>query len=336
MTSPNRLGRQEMPEALRTAEHWSASRFMLYEMCPRAYRARYIDGIASPPSLAMLFGKSLHVALEVMHQGHRGSCLPTFDVDRLRRTAANGGDAVPRCGCAAAACDEDHYTLGKAVFAEQFVELNAQLAEIGAVAPPTLYSDGLRMLDQVAALALNRDGFSSAERWFTLPTREDWGWPTIGAIDLWSPPWSMHGPTVWDFKTTLGAWGPDRVLKETWQPMLYAWAYQRAYGVLPTFKYLVLSRVDGAYAILERSWTSAQWAADMARLEFRAEDIATRVRDGDFDCSRGHGTCLECGRPYGHDHVCAEGSRPAKIKLRGTRSRTAAAVAGWEQSPLDM
>jgi hypothetical protein len=333
----------QIPEPLRTAEHWSASRFMLFEQCPRAYQTRYLDGVASPPSMALLFGKAMHTALEAMHQGHRTSCLPTHDAFTVGKPARSS----ERCGCADAACDEDHYTLGRAVFAEQFVELNARLAEIGATAPAALYSEGLRMIDQVAALALNRDGFSSAERWFTLPTREDWGWPTIGAVDLWSPPWSAHGPTVWDFKTTVGTWGPERVLKETWQPMLYAWAYQRAYGVVPTFKYLVLSRVDGSYAILERSWTKAQWAADMARLEFRAEDIAARVRAGDFGCTRGHGTCLECGVPYGHDHVCAEGSRPLKIKLsssrRGAPPRpTTGGISsgvksiGWTQPPLDL
>jgi hypothetical protein len=167
------------------------------------------------------------------------------------------------------------------------------------------------MLDQVAALGLTAVQRGNAGS----NIDSTWGFPTVGAVDLWSPPWSVHGPVVWDFKTTVGAWGPDRVQRETWQPMLYTWAYRRAYDVIPTFKYVVLNRTDNSITIMDRSWSKRQWNDDLAALTFHAEEIAERVSDGDFDCTKGHGTCLECGKPYGHNHVCADGSRPAKIKV---------------------
>ena len=139
----------QKPEALREA-HWSASRFMLFEMCPRQYRDRYVDGIASPPSLAMLFGNTVHKALEAMHQGHGGPCPAS-------------------CG------SEDHYTIGRYAYTEQFDRMGEALAGLrtGRTAP-ALFMEGLRMLDQVASLRLNDDGRSESERWFTLPTASTW------------------------------------------------------------------------------------------------------------------------------------------------------------------
>jgi len=277
---------------------------MLFEQCPRLYKDRYIDGIATEPSLAMLFGSAVHTALEALHQGQRGTCL----------TAASSG--------------EDHYRSARALYAERFDAMNARLEELGLCAPASLYAEGLRMLNLVEDLNLNADGRSEAERWFTLPTKSTWGLPTIGAVDLWSPPWSAHGAVVWDFKTTVGAWGAERAARERWQPILYAWAYKRAYDVIPTFRYLVLSRASGTSQVFDRGWSQREWREDFSALHFQAEAIAEAIDQGQFDCSRGHGTCLECGEPYGHDHVCDDAPRPSKIRLVKKHGQT------WVQPAL--
>jgi len=258
---------------------------MLFEECPRRYEDRYIHGLASEPSLAMLFGHTVHTALEALHQGHRGVCPD---------------------GCAA-----DHLEAARSRYWTEFDSMRSILAESGIAADGMLYLEGLRMIDQVAALRLNSDGKSSAERWFSIPTR--WGgldWPVVGAVDLWSPPWGRFGPVIWDFKTTVGSWSEKRAESERWQPLFYTWAYVRAYDIVPTFRYLVLSRTSGEVDFFDRVWTSRKsFQEDLNDLEFECEEIAEAVADGNFDCSRGHGSCLECGESYGHDHVCATPKR---------------------------
>lgn len=297
----------DRPSALKKP-HWSASRFMLFEQCPRLYKERYIDGVASPPSLAMLFGKTVHTALEAMHQGHRGTRPMLFEHED----------------------DGDRYAVARPVYTAGFDDMSTQLAPLGVVAPASLYLEGLRMLEQVAGLRLNADGISEAERWFVLPTIGMLGMPTVGAVDLWSPPWSQNGPVVFDFKTTIGSWSAERAQKERWQPVLYARAYQRAYGVVPTFRYIVLSRTGDAPASFDRSWSKREWDAELSSLAFHAEEIAEAVAARNFACERGHGRCLECGKPYGHHHVCEDASRSAKIKLVRKHGQT------WAQPALDL
>ena len=275
-------------------QHWSASRFMLFEQCPRKYQERYVDGVVTAPSLAMLFGHTVHTALEVLLQGHRGACLVC---------AARHVDHSERLDCA------------KLVYYRSFDQMHRSLQDEGIEAGGLLYLEGLRMLDQVNVLSLNSDGRSQSERWFTIPN--DWPGhrPVVGAVDLWSPPWSRHGAVIWDFKTTVGSWSADRAKRERWQPMLYSWAYLRAYDVLPTFKYLVLNRATGDITIFDRTWSSrGEWWSDFADVEFHAEEIAEAVMTGDFTCTRQHGSCLECGEPYFHEHVCRT-PRRATVKL---------------------
>ena len=275
---------------------------MLFEECPQRYQARYIDGVASEPSLAMLFGHTVHTALEVLLQGQGGGC----PVCAARNVDHGDGDAASRLDCA------------RAVYYQQFDIMRSILADEGVEAGGLLYLEGLRMIDQVDHLRLNDDGRSAPERWFKIPTR--WGgltWPVVGAVDLWSPPWSKHGAVVWDFKTTVGSWSQERAERERWQPLLYSWAYVRAFDVVPTFRYLVLNRVTGAVDTFDRTWAKrGDFIEDLTDLEFHAEEIAEAVAEGNFSCTRGHGTCLECGEPYGHDHVCRRPAR-AKVKLTG-------------------
>ena len=264
---------------------------MLFEQCPQKYRDRYVDGVVSEPSLAMLFGHTVHTALEVLHQGQRGTC--------------------PEC----AARTVDHLDCARLVYFRNFETMRRTLADEGIEAGGLLYLEGLRMLDQVECLRLNSDSKSTPERWFTIPTDWPGNRPVVGAVDLWSPPWSRHGAVIWDFKTTVGSWSQERAGKERWQPMLYSWAYLRAYDVVPTFKYLVLNRASGDLSIFDRVWNTRQeWWSDFEDVQFHAAEIAEAIANGNFTCTRQHGSCLECGEPYGHDHVCRT-PRRATVKL---------------------
>jgi len=270
---------------------------MLFEQCPWKFHERYILGVASEPSLAMLFGHTVHTALEALLQGHRGGC--------PERQAPH----------------EDHLECARSRYWQEFDVMRGILAADGVSVDGLLYLEGLRMIDQVDAMKL-QDGRCRSERWFSIPT--EWGqldWPVVGAVDLWCPPWSRHGPVIWDFKTTVGSWSDVRAQKERWQPLLYSWAYVRAFDVLPTFRYLVLNRMTGAIDTFDRTWPSRRsFDRDLDELEFVAEEIAEAVAAGDYDCSRRHGNCLECGEAFGHDHTCRTPARP-KVKLSGAGSR---------------
>jgi PD-(D/E)XK nuclease superfamily len=267
---------------------------MLFEECPVRYRERYVEGIATTPSLAMLFGHTVHTALEALLQGHAGTC-----------PVSHGNmDHEPRD------CAYD-------VYGREFSTMRALLADEGVEAGGLLYLEGLRMIDQVYELGLNADGRSQPELWFSLDC--DWTYPVVGAVDLWSPPDSQHGAVVWDFKTTVGTWSQARADREMWQPVLYSWAYARMYNVVPTFRYVVLNRVDGSLTTFERGWSSrSDFKHDLEHLKFVAEDIVESILAGDFTCTRGHGSCLECGEKFTHGHVC---KTPARHKIKLTRDR---------------
>jgi hypothetical protein len=57
-------------------EHWSASRFALWERCPAEWYARYIAGAKESPTEAMLFGSAVHQGLEAHYLG--GSAVAAF------------------------------------------------------------------------------------------------------------------------------------------------------------------------------------------------------------------------------------------------------------------
>ena len=267
---------------------------MLFEQCPQQYRARYVDGVVSEPSLAMLFGSTVHKALEALLQRDSDACSFTQrQIDHARLDCAYD------------------------VYSDHFMAMRRALDPIGVEASSTLFMEGLRMVDQVAALKLNDDSRSAPEHWFELDA--DWTYPVVGAVDLWCPPESQHGAVIYDFKTTVGAWSQERAEREKWQPILYAWAYARAYDVVPIFRYLVLNRIDGTVNTFERKWNSRrEFRQDLEDLKFHAEEIVEAVLAENFACTRGHGTCFECGEPYGHQHVCRDASRPAKIRLTGS------------------
>jgi len=56
--------------------HWSASRFMLFDLCAASFKERYVDGILEPPTPALYFGQAVHQGLEAHYNGDDG--MPAF------------------------------------------------------------------------------------------------------------------------------------------------------------------------------------------------------------------------------------------------------------------
>lgn len=52
--------------------HWSASRFMTWELCPTEFERVYVRGEREEPSEAMLFGSAVHQGLEAHYNGADG------------------------------------------------------------------------------------------------------------------------------------------------------------------------------------------------------------------------------------------------------------------------
>lgn len=55
-----------------SVDHWSPSRFMLWEQCPGSFKERYIDGVWTPATEAMAFGSAVHAGLEEHFRGGNG------------------------------------------------------------------------------------------------------------------------------------------------------------------------------------------------------------------------------------------------------------------------
>jgi len=77
-------------------DHWSASQFQTWDLCPTTYRERYIDGVAQDVTEAMYFGSSIHHALETHYLGGYGdqafkSMWLKFPGAHLERWAQLGG-----------------------------------------------------------------------------------------------------------------------------------------------------------------------------------------------------------------------------------------------------
>jgi len=53
-------------------EHWSATRFMLFDQCPALFKERYIDGVALVETEGLCFGKAFHLGLEEHFRGGDG------------------------------------------------------------------------------------------------------------------------------------------------------------------------------------------------------------------------------------------------------------------------
>jgi hypothetical protein len=168
--------------------------------------------------------------------------------------------------------------------------------ELGGLVHRRLVGTGLELLDKVIALDLK----GIPEYGFALDVEEDLRAPIIGAVDLWGE------GVVYDFKTTRGRWSQERAQLETWQPLLYSWAYWETTTVWPSFEYIVLNRVTGKLDRFRREWTEEQWLDEMNVLWVRMKLISAQVARGEFECHGNHGFCPECGDRWSHEHVCDE------------------------------
>jgi hypothetical protein len=163
---------------------------------------------------------------------------------------------------------------------------------------------GLHLLGLVYDLGLDGE----PESYFELDTTADWLKPTIGYIDLVD----YRNGHIYDFKTTIGAWGEGRANQDPWQPALYRHAIAQRTGDLFEFSYVTLNKRTLELAMVQPTtdyhqiWADCQVAAAM---------IAKMDAAGSYPCRGGHGTCPECAGSWAHGHVCDWTLRPPRIHI---------------------
>jgi len=184
---------------------------------------------------------------------------------------------------------------------------------LSGAADPKLTGVGLTLLDGVFAL-----GLSGTPEWtFRIATEDRWGAPTVGAVDLLD----VDHQTIYDFKTTTGAWSQTRAERELWQPALYTLATTLAYDTWPIeFRYVVLNKVSGRVDV----FVTRRGHDDLAELEERGTEISRRARQGDFACHGKHGACPECGATWEHVHACDLSAAPPRIRLNPSSAKETA------------
>ena len=162
---------------------------------------------------------------------------------------------------------------GDLAFRRTWRESIPNLRAAGYVVPNSLVEVGLCMIERVAALGISGE----PERKIWIRTDAYLGAPLLGYVDLWS----AETNTIYDFKTTLGAWGEARAEREVWQPCLYSYAYWIETEILPAFEYIVLNRSTGELQRFRTQRTHEQ-ISDMLT---RARQIAVSVAAEDWTCT---------------------------------------------------
>lgn len=67
-----RVAAAQVSQAMKVSgPHWSATRFMTFDVCPGEFKQRYIDGVAFEVTEATAFGTAVHLALEAHYQGNQ-------------------------------------------------------------------------------------------------------------------------------------------------------------------------------------------------------------------------------------------------------------------------
>jgi hypothetical protein len=166
---------------------------------------------------------------------------------------------------------------GDLAFRREWRERMAELREAGGRLPD-LTSTGLDLIDKVVQLGIS----GTPERKIWIRCEAYLNAPMLGYVDLWSESTN----TIFDFKTTIGAWSAARAEREQWQPCIYSWAYFLEVGDLPDFEYIVLNRGTGDLQRFKTQRTHDQ-ICDMLD---RARAIVLAVAAEKWECTcRKHG-----------------------------------------------
>lgn len=191
---------------------------------------------------------------------------------------------------------EEHFNGGDGERAFRLAWKLGAESELNCKPDLRLTAVGLELLHKVMALGLK----GVPERGFSIDTNVELGAPIVGALDLYD----QTSNTVFDFKTTRGAWSQERAQTEVYQPLLYTWAIWDETDEWPAFEYIVCNRWNGALDRFRRQWTADEWWEQMNSCWLRMEHIARHTRAGHLECNGKHGACLECGERWDHSHVC--------------------------------
>jgi hypothetical protein len=70
--------------------HWSATRFMLFDQCPTAFKERYVDEVPLQPTEALCFGQAVHMGLEAHYNAQDGDRAFRAAWKELSRTDLGG------------------------------------------------------------------------------------------------------------------------------------------------------------------------------------------------------------------------------------------------------
>lgn len=202
---------------------------------------------------------------------------------------------------------ETHYQGGDGERAFRAAWKVAVEQDLGGVAHRDLTGNGIAIIEQIAALGLR----GIPEYGFSLDTEGELGAPIIGAIDLWD----AEGNTVYDFKTTRGAWSQARAQREVWQPLIYTYAIWQLTDQWPAFEYIVGNRATARVDRFRREWTADEWLAEMNALWLRMCTTSTAVAKDELECHGKHGFCLECGERWTHEHDCDEVPHSRRVVL---------------------
>lgn len=133
---------------------------------------------------------------------------------------------------------------------------------------------GLELLELVRNLGIQ----GQPERFISI-VREGFSIPFIGYLDLWDE----ATMTITDFKTTGYGWTQDKANAQVFQPAIYSQAIADVFGVIPTFKFVVLPRIQGDVQVFDGTRTADQIAAAFEQ----ARQIHEAIEQQEFTCRCG-------------------------------------------------
>lgn len=133
---------------------------------------------------------------------------------------------------------------------------------------------GLEILDMVRALGLQGE----PERFISV-THPSFIIPFIGYVDLWDE----SSKTIYDFKTAAYGWTQKKADEQVFQPAIYSQAVADAFGLIPTFKFVVAPRGFGPVQVFDGTRTGDQILAAFDQ----ALEIHEAIEAKEFPCRCG-------------------------------------------------